>query len=212
MKIEVITNGIKSYADIPVNWDQVAFEQFLNLPDDKVKVISLFTGVDEETLAKSKIVNFDMVMDSLSFLNTQPTPRIPETLLGYAIPKNLEFEQVQMYLDIKNYLDETKELDGMGKLRQYTMYCAVYSCIAKHGKYDWKLAEAMQNEFLKAPCTEVMGIGHFTLLRLAGLKHSTPIDFRLPVTRMTKFRLALKGFQLRMGQYLRSLILKKKLI
>jgi len=214
--VTIIIYGKSHKREVPTSWgnpnDFVTFGQFLHLDScgqDIVKVISLLTQVDNSTLLKSRIVNMDNLVQTLAFLKTKPEPVIPKTILGYPVPANLEFEQVQMYLDLKNYVAEANKKTAMEQLESYTLYCAVYACIAKYGRYDFKLAEEMKDEFLNAPCTEVMGIGNFTLVRLIGLNLSTKISYPKAGSRLTRFRLGLTAFRLRSAHFLQSLISKK---
>lgn len=213
MKVAILINKQELHRDIPTSWDQVTFKDFIALDDckqDIVKVIALFTRIDYDTLRTAKIKDMDNVIEKLGFLNKKPEPMIPKTILGYTIPKDLEFEQVQMYLDLKEYVKEAKELPPLIQLERYALYCAVFACIAKHGKYDWSLAEAMASEFLQAPCMEVLGIGNFTLMKLIGLNLNIKTTSRKAGSRIMRFRLAFKGFMILMVHRLRSLILKKK--
>jgi hypothetical protein len=214
MKVSIYINSKETSREIPINWDQVTFRQFLALEkcgDDIIQVIAMFTGVDYEALKKAKIKNLDEIIAALGFLKRKIEPVIPRNILTYPVPKNLEFEQVQMYIDLKNYVKESKELTPIEQLERYTLYCAVYACMAKHGKYDWTLAEAMKDEFLEAPCTEVMGIGNFTLLRLIGLNLNINLNSQKPNTLIKKLRLVLKIYRLRLAQRLRSLTWRKRL-
>lgn len=215
MKVTIIINGKPTEKEVPTSWEQVTFGQFLELEkceQDKTKVLSLFTGIDHETLLKAKIKHFDDVMvNGLSFLTTQPPVAIPEKLLGYTMPKNLEFEQVQQYVDLQNYIKESRDKSPSDQLRQYTLYCAVYACIQKHSKYDWKLVEEMAPEFLNAPCTEVMGIGHFTLMRLIASKQGTKPTSPPQSTLLKKLGLVLKSWRLRLVSNLRWIIWSKRL-
>jgi hypothetical protein len=225
MKVTIIINGKSIEKEVPTAWGEpdnfVPFWQFVDLekcsdPEtkvlDKTKVLSLFTGIDHETLLKAKIKAFDNVMvNGLSFLGTEPKVTIPEKLLGYTMPKNLEFEQVQQYVDLQNYIKESRDKSPSDQLRQYTLYCAVYACSQKYGKYDWKLVEEMAPEFLNAPCTEVMGIGHFTLMRLIASKQSTKPTSPPQNTLLKKLGLVLKSWRLRLAFSLHWIIWSKKL-
>lgn len=211
--VTIIINKVEYEQWLPMIWDQVPFKLFIDLDacgQDIIKVISLFTAIEYDTLRTAKIVDMDSVIEDLGFLNKKPEPVIPKTILGYTVPKDLEFEQVQMYLDLKNYVKEAKELPPLVQLERYALYCAVFACIAKHGKYDWSLAEAMAPEFLQAPCTEVLGIGNFTLMKLIGLNLNIKTTSRKAGSRIMRFRLAFRGFMILMVHRLRSLILKKK--
>lgn len=214
MKATILINSKENIREIPTAWEQVTFKTFLDLDkcgQDIVKVIALLTQIDYDILRQSKIVNMDQVIAVLGFLNKPAVPVIPKTLLGYKIPKGLEFEQVQMYVDLKNYVTESQKLSPMEQLERYTLYCAVYACMEKHGKYDWELAEQMKDEFLKAPCTEVLGIGNFTLLKLIGLNLSIDQNSRKVISRLKRLRLVLEGWRIRMVSRLRWIILSRKL-
>lgn len=214
LKVTIILGKSTIHRDLPVCWEDVTFAQFLDLEScgqDIIKVIALLTGVDYLTLCAAKIVDMDNVISLLKFLNTQPVTAIPKTILGYTVPEKLDFEQVQQYIDLKNYVAESAKMTPTEQLRNYTLYCAVYACIAKHGKYEWQLAEGMRDEFLQAPCTEVMGIGNFTLLRLIGLKHNIDLNSPKVSSLIKKFKLVLAGWRIRMVLFLRSFNWKKKL-
>src|SRR5438552_15893148 len=110
MKASIIINGKEHKRDIPVCWDQVTFETFMKLDEcgnDIVKVIALVTRIDYQVLAKAHIKNMDQVIAALGFLKKPVAGIIPKTILGYPVPKNLEFEQIQLYIDLKNYLPES---------------------------------------------------------------------------------------------------------
>ena len=80
MKITLELNGVKLEKDIPISWKEVTFKQFLQLlkcNDDMVKIISIFTEIEEETLRKAKIYNLDILINLLSFLKTDMTLTIP---------------------------------------------------------------------------------------------------------------------------------------
>jgi hypothetical protein len=214
--LTIIHNNQKQEKPIPVSWDQVTFGQFLKLGEcgsDRIKVLSLFTGIDYETLKKSKIIGLDRALAALLFLEKAPEPRVPKEILGYPVPENLEFEQVQMYLDLKTYLEESKGKTPEEQLAQYTLYCAVYAVPHwKQGQYSWEFTEKLAPLFLNAPCTEVMGIGNFTLAKLIGLKHDIKIDYHRRRLTLQVVRLTIKGFMLNIQGCFQRLLLKKKLV
>lgn len=218
MKVTITLNKKEHHRDIPTSWDQVTFKDFLQLDDcgqDIIKVIALLTRIDYEQLKVAKIKNMDTVIATLGFLNKPMVPPDAQgikTILGYPLPKNLEFEQVQMYLDLKNYVNEAQKLTPKEQLERYTLYVAVYACIHLKGKYDWKYAEELAPIFLNAPCTEVVAIGNFTLLRLIGLNLHINLNSLKTGSTIKRFRLALKGYLLLMARYFRSLISKKELV
>lgn len=214
MKVTVIQNGKPQVIDLPTSWDQVTFRQFLKLDecgDDIVKVIALLTGIEYNTLLKAKIVDMDQVIAMLGFLKKPAQPFIPTSICGYPVPKDLAFEEVQMFVDLKTYIFETKDKTGLEQLAQYPVYCAVYACSYRYGKYDFQLAEKLSDVFFDAPCTEVLGIGNFTLLRLTGLNLNIALNSRQPLTRMQKFKLVLKTWRKTSVHMQRWFTWKKKL-
>jgi hypothetical protein len=215
MKITIHINGKKQVTELPTSWEEVSFEKFLELDEcgeDKVKIIALFTGVDYETLLNAKIESFDdIIVNRLSFLATPPQNTIPDKILGYDLPKRLEYQKAKQYIDLQNYIKESRDLTPKEQLKRYTLYCAVYACVSAYGDYKWEWAENLAPEFLKAPCTEVMGIGHFTLIRLVASKNSIGKTSRPQLTLMQKCRLVLKLWQIRSVSAFRWFIWKRKL-
>jgi hypothetical protein len=192
-----IINGKETKKDVPVQWADVSFQAFLHLEkcgDDIIKVISFFTGIEYDILLKCKIPMFDDLVSKLKFLNEKIEPVVPKSCLGYTIPKDLEYESVGQYKDLKDYVKEAVQLIPSEQFSKYTTYCAVYACKAKHGDYDFQKAEAMADEFLNAPCPEVIGIGNFTLLRLTALTMHINPSYQAPLSRMKKFKLALTAW------------------
>lgn len=236
MKAHIILNGKEYKRDVPISWDQVSFEPFVNLEDcgnDVIKIISQFTLFDYDQLRKSQIVNFDALVATFAFLKTQFEPVVPKQILGYSLPKDLAYEQTQQFIDLKSYVSEYSKLTPKEQLQKYTVYCGVYACRQKDqkwcdeqsdklglisedrfrsGVYDWRLAEAVAPEFLHAPAPEVVGVGNFTLLRLTALSANVNPSSPPRVTRMRKFLLVLTSWQRISLHFQRWLILRKKAV
>lgn len=217
MKVTITLNKQTHHRDIPISWDQVTFGDFLKLDEcgqDVLKVIALLTRLDYEQLKKAHIKDLDRVVEVLGFLKkpmTLPDYQSIKVIHGYPLPKGLEFEEAGMYLDLQNYLKETDKLTNPKKLEKYTVYCAVYACRHRYGKYDWQLAEQLSPVFLNAPCTEVLAVGNFTLLRLVGLNLNINLNSLKAGSRLKRFKLALKAWVIRMGSAYHWTILLKKL-
>lgn len=220
MKITVKIQGKSHEKELPVRWEEVKFKTFLKFaelakePDDvnnSIKILSIITELDEELLRTALINNLDQVLHILSFMRQEVPKVIPEIILGYKVPKDLGFESLGQFEDLKGYLKESSSLSEIDQFRRYIRYCAVYACADKHGKYDWRLCEAMEEEFLEAPAPEVLGIGNFTLAKLIGLNYTISPNYRRPITRWKRFKLALKRWALHLGLQLRWLFLKRKL-
>jgi hypothetical protein len=199
--------------NIPTRWEEVTFRQFLLLEDcgeDFIKLFSMFTGVDEDTIRKATIAKLDSIIEMLGFLRTKMPANIPKTILGYSVPKDLGFETIGQFSDLNNDLKESKELTNRQRLERYTLYCAMYACKEKYGEYDWKKAEEMKDEFLEAPAVEVLAIGNFTLLKLIALRSNTKSSYRKRHIRKKRLKLAFLAWQMHLGFLVRSCISKLK--
>lgn len=217
---KIVLNGKLTKKDLPDHWDKTSFGQFLELAkvkNDRIKAVSIFTGVDYDIIRKAKIQGIETVIHSLSFLDKEIVPKVPQKLLWYDMPKDLGFETFAQYHDLKEDIHKIKGLTEMEQLAKFPLYCAVFACtqmskercaeLAKqypnegivYGEYHWRKAEAMQEEFLNAPATEVLGVGNFTLLKLIGLNLNINPNSRKPLTRMRRLMLVLKRWLLRSG-------------
>lgn len=208
MKVTIVHNNIQVTKDIPTKWDEVTFQQFIELEscgNDMVKVLALFTGVEESILRKARIVGLENVLKTLSFVTIPDYNRkVPDTILGYKIPRNLEFETMGQYADIKAVVD--KGLQGMELLKQYAYFCAVFAT----NPYDADEADKKVQEFFNAPCTEVMAVGNFTFLKLIALSQPTiPNSHRL-LTLLRSWKLALKLWFSRLVFTVRYFIWKRR--
>jgi len=88
MKEIVIKN-----TDLPISWAEVKFGQYKrilkNKDSDLIEFISIFTGVDYDTVKKSKISQKDLwrIEGYSSFLRSVPEiPAIPKKLGYYTMP------------------------------------------------------------------------------------------------------------------------------
>jgi len=149
MKVTAILNGVKVTKEIPTSWDQVTYGNFLKLTEcgtDIAKIVSLFTGIDIDTLRKSKILNIEAVTGALSFLNVpMDALDIPDKVLGYDIPKNLEFESMGQYADIQ---DAIKKAEGKDKEMKQ---------IIDHGKKTYYFSESTPNVITNTMTTSKPG-------------------------------------------------------
>jgi len=203
-KIEL--NGVKIERDIPTSWEEVKFKDFLKLDGRPKKALSIFTGVDEDTIGKAHIKNMDALIHSLSFITKEvPLFKLPKKILTYEVRQDLGFEPFGRYTDLKDEIDKGKT--GIELLEQYPLFCAIY-CL--QGEYEFKKAEANTEQFLNAPCTEVLALGNFLLMKLLGLNKPTETTFLLLRILPKKWRLALKLWRSRLAFQLRYFIWKRK--
>lgn len=203
MKITITLNNIKIEREVPTSWDEVKFHQFIKVMKAKenfAEVLSVFVDIPAETLEKAKIINIDKLIQVFGFLKTEVPMIKPKTILGYEVPKDLGFETIGQFQDLKKAASESKGPE------KFPLMCAIY-CTKP---YDWKVAEEKQNEFLNAPATEVLALGNFTLVKLIGLNLSKGINSQNQNTLLKKFRLAFKGWRMRMGFTVRFFLWKRR--
>lgn len=206
MKVTFELNNVKIEKDIPITWDEVTFKQFLALlkcEDDMAKILSLFTGIDEDIINKAKIQNLEALINLLSFLKTEIDLVIPKTCMGYKIPKNLEFESIGQYQDLKLEAATMSEKD----IDRYALFCAIYAT----NPYDFKEAEKKVEIFMNAPAREVVGIGNFTLLKLVELSNGIKAKLPQQSIQKRKFWRVLTVWLRSLDFMLRYYIWKKKL-
>lgn len=218
MKFDITLQGVTVQKEIPVSWEQVTFRQLLDLTEtDELKALSLFTGIEPDILRKAQITGLDKLLTALSFIHKPaPTNLLPKEIHtkegDYPVVKDIGFESFGQYVDIKETLDELekitdKEKKGMETLKIYPLLCSIYTV----KPYDFKIAEARVESFFNAPCTEVVAVGNFILMKLIALRSTIEVNSQKQgATRLKRFRLALKAWWTNMVLTVRFYIWKKK--
>lgn len=183
MKITATLNGVKIRKNIPAHWGDVTFKQFYDLiGKDEIDILSYFLEIDKEPLRKAKISNLDAALHCLSFMQRIPEDTIPPTILGYDAPKDLQFETIGQYEDVKAELAKLKDPTEVDLIGLYPLFVGTYTM----KPYDALKVDEFSKQFWQAPCGEVLAIGNFTLLRLRGLKSPSRITRLLAGIRRTK--------------------------
>lgn len=195
MIITITLNGVKVKKEIPDSWDQVTFEQFLKLAQcksDPAKILSVFTGVKETVLIKSRIQNLGLVVQHLSFLEKPMSVVIPKKIFNYKIPENLEFQSIAQYQDLEAECAKfsQKKEDEIENAKRFPLMVATY-CVED---YSWEAAEKLAPIFYGAPCEEVLAVGNFTLVKLVELKANTKVTYPQGATPMSKLRLVMRAW------------------
>lgn len=207
MKITITVDQVVFERNLPTSWDEVTFGQFLKLEEcgqDYAKIVGMFLGMDADIIRRAKIRDLDGILLKLRFLNDEVPLSLPKKMLGYDIPKDLGLETIGQFMDFKK--DVAEERTPRERLARYATYCAMYAC----KPYDWQKAEAMAPEFLNAPASEVLAVGHFTLLKLIGSATNTKNDSPRLRTRLRRFKQALKNWLRNTGIMLRYYIWRLK--
>lgn len=207
MIFDITLNGVKVSKDIPTKWEEVKFKDFLLIQDNKeLTALSVFTGIEPETLKKANITNLNSLLKAIAFLKSEiPLFKYPKKILTYEIRQDLEFEAFGQYSDIKEIVESGKT--GIDLIKEYPMLCAIYTT----KPYDFKVAESRIEEFNNAPVTEVLAIGNFLLMKLIALRTTTEVNSLKHLTPLKKLKLVLKGWLSRLAFRVRYFILKRKL-
>lgn len=207
MKITATLNGVKVEREIPLSWSEVNFNQFVRLSkcgNDFAEILSVFTDIEPDTLRKAKISNLELVRNALQFIeNEKIDETLPDSILSYRMPKNLELETIGQFEDLKL---EVAELKDKG-IEKYAMFCAIYAC----NPYDYQKAIELSKEFLNAPCSEVVAVGNFTLLKLIESSPHGQKSIQKANSRMRKLKLAMKGYLKRLAFTVRYYLWKRRL-
>jgi len=209
MKITITLNGVKVEKELPTGWGGVTFAEFIQLAKCQTVTdkLSVFTGIDVETLKKAKINNLYQIISLLSFTETKPeVDKIPKAIAGYLMPANIETDEIGRFEDLK--LEAAKiNQDELETVSAYAMFCAIYAT----EEYDYKEAEKLKDVFMKAPCQEVVAIGNFTLLRLIELNNPGLLKHQSQSSRLKKLRLVMIGWLSRLAFTVRYYSWRRKL-
>lgn len=180
MKFKITLNGVTVEREIPNAWHLVTFDQFVKLAkaqDNMAEIISVFTGIDPEVVAKAEIKNFSVLMSCLSFMQTEMNLLMPSEINGMKVPKDIESEAIARYADIQEIVKKFNPDDKSANLEHYPAIVGTYLAPSP---YDYKQAEEIAKTLLNAPCQEVVAIANFTLLKLiasrSGMLNSSHLE------------------------------------
>jgi hypothetical protein len=175
--------------EFPTSWADVTYSQWvalMELPDNTMEYVSLFTGIPIDTLKKMQIIGLDSLLNALSFLNTKP--EMPGSVLKcgkYPIPEffNIQQESLGQFEDMR---DTFKKMDNtiIGIIKSYKTYVAIYLQKIRDGVYDHTKVPSMEREVDSMPGMEVITLGSFFFLKLRSLSNGTPITF--PLTKQSQ--------------------------
>lgn len=176
MKEIVIKN-----TDIPINWDQVKFSQYCriikNKDSDLIEFISIFTGVDYDTVKKAKISQQDLwrIEGYSSFLRQVPNIEpIPKQLGNYKLPKDPDYTTTEQFENARQVIEKIKQNDNDSLLDAYAKLTAIYYQYLRDGEYDGEKAMSLVTEINNFPCLEVMSAGRFFIsLRISSWSGTT---------------------------------------
>lgn len=161
---------------IPSSWDEVTTAQYLQLLDlkeDYLQAVSIFSGVDYETFKKSVVIGLDDLIKTLSFIKNGPDlSKIADKVGGYDVPKNVQFETLAQFEDMRAIIQKCKGI--MEVTKAYPNIVAIYLQKARDGEYDYSKSQLMVGEVLTMPAKEVITVGAFFYVKLTSLLRGTP--------------------------------------
>jgi hypothetical protein len=189
--IEFKLNGKK--ISIPSKWEDLTFKQYVYYMETKgtiPEILSLFTGIDQETISKATITGLEEVITALSFLNTKAEFNSkPDKVGKYKLPLNsngefdIRFESLGQFEDMRKALEKSSNAGGTQFVNAYALYIAIYLQKIRDGDYDYIKALEMIPEIELMPAHEVISVGSFFTVKLLSLLTGTTNSF--PATSQT---------------------------
>ncbi len=192
MKTIITLNGVKVTKNIPTSWREVTFRQYIELlkADSKFPtLLSVFTGIDKETIERASIKNRDQLLSMLSFRTKEIPQELPTTCLGYPIVKNLESESIAQAADVEDIYTKFDKDNQISNLEKYPLIVSTYISPEWFGEgYNFQQAEQISNQFFDAPCTEVLAIGNFSYANWIALVSGTSRNSHRGVILLNKLK------------------------
>jgi len=197
--------------EIPTGWHQVTFKQYLELKKagknlNQVNILAIFTGLEKELIEKAQIKNLSAVTACLAFMTKPPVYLCPTSILGYPVVENLDTESVAQFSDLQEICKGFTD-DETHNMTLFPLIVATYAV----NPYDFKEAEKIQDQFLYAPCTEVLAMGNFTYLRLHALSNGIVPTSPQADTRLNRLKLALVDWLRNLASSIRYYTWKRSL-
>ncbi len=169
---------------MPSSWLDLTYGHYLGILENKggiLELISLFTGIDIDTLKKAEIEGLESIIETLSFLKETPefpasTPRIGkyELPLNSKGEYNIQFESLGQFEDMRAVMSKVPNNNALEYTKALGRYVSIYLQKIRDCKYDPDKALFMfDSEVFDMPAHEVIAAGSFFLLRLLSLLNGT---------------------------------------
>lgn len=216
LKVTVSLNGVRVKKDVATSWPEVDFETSLLLADvapNRSKALAILCKIDYEIFSRAEVTNLDSVLSYLTFLDFGVEHKLPKTILGYPLPENLDWVTTGRYEDclsvIESFPKEEKNVKTTD-IKKFTEICACF-CMPDYHDADEKKRQLFADQFLKAPCTEVLAIGNFIAMKLLNMKVNGGKSSRPTLTLARRCRLVLISWLKRWAFTVRYSSWKRKL-
>lgn len=169
---------------LPSCWEDTTFQQYIEIMKGKAsglsEAISLFTGIDIESIRKAKFTVLDIVIQTLSFLNKTPDFKGKADKIGsYMLPLNskgeynIQFESLAQFEDMRKVIARIDGKNVVSITMSYAEFVSIYLQKIRDTEYNYDKSKAMIPEIMGMPAHEVIKAGSFFLIKLSNLLTGT---------------------------------------
>lgn len=214
MKVTIVLNGVVEFREVPTSWDQVSYNTFLKLElVEPVDVLCALWDLDKETLKRCEIRGFDDVAFALRFVKEPiDVTVLPKQIAGCEVPKDLNFDQVGRYWDIKMIFDScVKDGKFIPELSRFPEIVAI-AVMPDYLDATKEQQDAFTTKIGDQPCGEVLAIGNFCLTKLHLLSTATAPSSTSTTTAKKNWRLAMTSSFRNLAITVRLWYWRKKLL
>lgn len=167
---------------VPTAWGELTYSQYqsiLSWDGDMIKLVSLFTGLEYDSIRNAVISGLDKLLEALSFVTTQPElPGYVDQCGPYKIPDkvkgkfNVQYESLAQFEDARSHM---KKLDGTTAtlVKTYGSIVSIYLQKLRDGEYDPLKVPSMEEEVKDFNAFQVLSLGAFFFIRLTILLTGT---------------------------------------
>lgn len=176
----------------PTSWEDVTYSQYLEIlkPDNNyIKLVSVFTGIDYDTLQNAVIPNLELIIEATNFLQQKPDYDFYYPQVGpYKLPptrkdndKNsatygktvfdIRFESMGQFEDMRHVMSKIEGTTGL--VQAYGKAVAIYLQKIRDGEYKPSKVPELEEEIKNFRACEVIAAGQFFFLKLARLSNGT---------------------------------------
>lgn len=204
--------------EIPSSWDEVTFNQYKGILDganDEKAVISLFTGIDGQTIKNAVIVGFSGLIKALSFLNAPANfPGVVNQCGKYKLPLNskgvfdIQFESLGQFEDMRTLIKPIKDIQGLTDA--YPKFVAIYLQKIRDKEYDYDKAMQMVDEIKAMPAKEVIVLGGYFFVHINSLLNGTKASSPTTTQSRKKSKQALTNSKKHSGSMRQSIKSRRK--
>ncbi len=180
---------------IPISWEEVTYAQYIQLihGPSLPAVISIFTGIPEETLNKAEVWNLESVLTAIGFLNTPPQLTGKTKKVGpYDMPEDVTIQSLGQFEDLRGLIqkipssDKNTSKESLIMADLYLEACAIYVQKIKDNAYDANRVPIVKEELKNYSCMEVLQTGAFFLYRPITMSRNTTTRYRSIIQHLKK--------------------------